>query len=65
MRLIIQAIKNDLMSRSAIFVSLAMQCIANIGGQEMLENVGVDVPKILISGYENSFPSLIVIACSI
>jgi len=50
MRLIIQAIKNDLMSRSAIFVSLAMQCIANIGGQEMLENVGVDVPKILISG---------------
>ena len=51
MRLIIQAIKNDLMSRSSIFVSLAMQCIANIGGQEMLENVGKDVPKLLISGY--------------
>ena len=53
MRLIIQGIKNDLMSRNSIFVSLAMQCIANIGSQEMLENVGMDVPKLLISGYEN------------
>ena len=59
MRLIIQGIKNDLMSRSSIFASLAMQCIANIGGQEMLENVGMDVPKLLISGYERcSFPTI-------
>ena len=50
MRLIIQSIKNDLVSRNPIFVSLAMQCIANIGGQEMLESVGQDVPKLLISG---------------
>eukprot|EP00794_Sanderia_malayensis_P018198 gene18198-20014_t len=50
MRLIIQSIKTDLMSRNPIYVSLAMQCIANIGGQEMLESVGSDVPKLLISG---------------
>ncbi|XP_065070823.1 AP-2 complex subunit alpha-2-like [Rhopilema esculentum] len=50
MRLIIQGIKNDLVSRNPIFVSLAMQCIANIGGQEMLENVKMDIPKLLISG---------------
>ena len=51
MRLIIQSIKNDLMSRNPIHVSLAMQCIANIGGQDMLESVGQDVPKLLISGW--------------
>ena len=51
MRLIIQGIKNDLVSRNPIFVSLAMQCIANIGGQEMLENVKMDIPKLLISGF--------------
>ena len=50
MKLINQHVKNDLNSSNAIHVSLALQCIANIGSQDMLEAVGHDVPKLLISG---------------
>jgi len=50
MKLIIQHVKNDLNSSNPIFVSLALQCIANIASPEMLEGVGPDVPKLLISG---------------
>lgn len=49
-KLIIQNIKNDLNSSNPIFVSLALHCIANIGSQEMVEGVGQDISKILISG---------------
>lgn len=51
MKLIIQHTKNDLNSSNPIHVSLALQCIANIGSPDMLEGVGHDVPKLLISGY--------------
>ena len=51
MKLINQHVKNDLNSSNAIYVSLALQCIANIGSQDMLEAVGHDVPKLLISGW--------------
>lgn len=50
MKLIIQHVKNDLNSSNPIFVSLALQCIANIASTDMLEGVGPDVPKLLISG---------------
>ena len=50
MKLIIQHTKNDLNSSNPIHVSLALQCIANIGSPDMLEGVGHDVPKLLISG---------------
>ncbi|XP_078346007.1 AP-2 complex subunit alpha-2-like [Oculina patagonica] len=48
-KLIIQAIKNDLSSRNPINVCLALQCIANIGNEEMVDAVGKEVPKLLVS----------------
>uniref|UniRef100_A0A2R5LDY9 AP-2 complex subunit alpha n=1 Tax=Ornithodoros turicata TaxID=34597 RepID=A0A2R5LDY9_9ACAR len=49
MKLIIQSIKNDLVSRNPIHVNLALQCIANIGNMEMAETFGRDIPKLLVS----------------
>ena len=46
-RLIIQSIKNDLRDRNELFVSLALQCCANIGGKEMAEALAPDVQKLL------------------
>ena len=48
-KLIIQSIKNDLSSRNPINVCLALQCIANIGNEEMVDAVGKEVPKLLVS----------------
>lgn len=50
MKLIIQNVKNDLTSRNPIHVNLALQCIANIGSQEMAETFGPEIPKLLVSG---------------
>ena len=50
MRLIIQNIKNDLSSRNPIFITLALQCIANIGNREMADAFAHDIPKLLVSG---------------
>ncbi|XP_066999105.2 AP-2 complex subunit alpha [Anabrus simplex] len=49
-KLIIQSIKNDLSSRNPVHVSLALQCIANIGSKEMAEAFGYEIPKLLVSG---------------
>lgn len=50
MRLIIQSIKNDLTSRNPIFITLALQCIANIGNRDMADAFAHDIPKLLVSG---------------
>ncbi|CAI4225386.1 unnamed protein product [Auanema sp. JU1783] len=50
MKLIIQAIRNDLTSRNPVHVNLALQCISNIGNREMTEAFNKDLPKLLISG---------------
>ncbi|RNA15633.1 AP-2 complex subunit alpha-2 isoform X1 [Brachionus plicatilis] len=50
MRLIIQNIKNDLSSRNPIFITLALQCISNIGNREMADAFAHDIPKLLVSG---------------
>lgn len=50
MRLIIQNIKNDLVTRNPIFTNLALQCIANIGSKEMADAFAQDIPKLLVSG---------------
>ena len=50
-QLIVQSIKNDLASRNPVHVSLALQCIANIGSQDMAEAFGQEIPKLLVSGY--------------
>ncbi|KAK2185380.1 hypothetical protein NP493_239g10012 [Ridgeia piscesae] len=50
MKLVIQSIKNDLVSRNPVHVNLAMQCIANIGSREMAEAFGGEIPKLLVSG---------------
>ena len=48
--LINQSIKNDLTSRNPVHVSLALQCIANIGSKDMAEVFAPDIPKLLVSG---------------
>ena len=48
-KLVIQAIKNDLSSKDAVHICLALTCIANIGTPEMAEEIGDEVPKILTS----------------
>lgn len=51
MRLVIQSIKNDLLSKNPIHVNLALQCIANIGiGREMAETFAPEIPRLLVSG---------------
>lgn len=56
MKLIVQSIKNDLSSRNPIHVNLALQCIANIGSQEMAETFGNEIPKLLVSGSVGLLP---------
>ncbi|ETN69317.1 adaptin region [Necator americanus] len=50
MKLIVQAIRNDLTSRNPIHVNLALQCISNIGSRDMAEAFSTDLPKLLVSG---------------
>ena len=50
MKLVIQSLKNDIVSRNPIHVNLALHCIANIGSREMAEAFGHDIPKLLVSG---------------
>ncbi|KAI8489577.1 AP-2 complex subunit alpha-2, partial [Branchiostoma belcheri] len=49
-RLIIGSIKNDLLSRNAVHICLALQCIANIGSKEMAESLAPEIPKLIVSG---------------
>lgn len=55
LRLIIQAIKNDLAGKNEVFQSLALVCIANVGGQEFAESLAPDVQKLLVAGASRSF----------
>lgn len=50
MKLVIQSIRNDLASRNAVHINLALQCIANIGSREMAEALGQEIPRLLVSG---------------
>lgn len=50
MKLVIQSIKNDLASRNPVHITLALQCIANIGNKEMADAFGQEIPKLLVSG---------------
>ncbi|XP_074242169.1 AP-2 complex subunit alpha-1 isoform X1 [Saimiri boliviensis] len=49
-RLINNAIKNDLASRNPTFMCLALHCIANVGSREMGEAFAADIPRILVAG---------------
>ncbi|CAN0429297.1 unnamed protein product [Lampetra planeri] len=48
-RLINNALKNDLMSRNPVSICLALHCIANVGSREMAEALAAEIPKLLIS----------------
>ncbi|XP_055505811.1 AP-2 complex subunit alpha-2-like isoform X2 [Leucoraja erinacea] len=50
MRLINNALKNDLASHNHVFMGLALHCIANVGSQEMAEAFVSEIPKILVAG---------------
>ncbi|XP_037647441.1 AP-2 complex subunit alpha-2 isoform X5 [Sebastes umbrosus] len=49
-RLINNAIKNDLSSRNPTFMCLALHCIANVGSREMAEAFASEIPRILVAG---------------
>lgn len=49
LRMIIQAIKNDLNGRDENYQCLALAVIANVGGQEFAESLTGDVQKLLIA----------------
>ena len=50
-RLINNAIKNDLSSRNPTFMCLALHCIANVGSREMAEAFASEIPRILVAGW--------------
>lgn len=54
-RLINNAIKNDLASRNPTFMGLALHCIANVGSREMAEAFAGEIPKILVAGYASCY----------
>uniref|UniRef100_K7BVK5 AP-2 complex subunit alpha n=1 Tax=Pan troglodytes TaxID=9598 RepID=K7BVK5_PANTR len=49
-RLINNAIKNDLASRNPTFMCLALHCIASVGSREMAEAFAGEIPKVLVAG---------------
>uniref|UniRef100_A0A672IDX6 AP-2 complex subunit alpha n=1 Tax=Salarias fasciatus TaxID=181472 RepID=A0A672IDX6_SALFA len=49
-RLINNALKNDLSSRNPTFMNLALHCIANVGSREMAEAFASEIPRILVAG---------------
>uniref|UniRef100_A0A8C5H3L5 AP-2 complex subunit alpha n=1 Tax=Gouania willdenowi TaxID=441366 RepID=A0A8C5H3L5_GOUWI len=49
-RLINNAIKNDLSSRNPVSMNLALHCIANVGSKEMAEAFAAEIPRILVAG---------------
>lgn len=49
-RLINNAIKNDLASHNPTFMNLALHCIANVGSREMAEAFASEIPRILVAG---------------
>ncbi|XP_013862689.1 AP-2 complex subunit alpha-2 [Austrofundulus limnaeus] len=49
-RLINNAIRNDLASRNPTFMNLALHCIANVGSREMAEAFVSEIPRILVAG---------------
>ncbi|XP_072374881.1 AP-2 complex subunit alpha-2-like [Scyliorhinus torazame] len=50
MRLINNALRNDLASRNPTFMGLALHCIANVGSREMAEVFAGEIPKIIVAG---------------
>ncbi|XP_012589792.1 PREDICTED: AP-2 complex subunit alpha-2 [Condylura cristata] len=50
-RLVNNAVRNDLASRNPTFMGLALHCIANVGSREMAEAFAGEVPKVLVAGY--------------
>lgn len=50
-RLINNAIRNDLAGRNPTFMGLALHCVANVGSREMAEAFAGEIPKILVAGY--------------
>uniref|UniRef100_A0A2I2YWE7 AP-2 complex subunit alpha n=1 Tax=Gorilla gorilla gorilla TaxID=9595 RepID=A0A2I2YWE7_GORGO len=57
-RLINNAIKNDLASRNPTFMGLALHCIASVGSREMAEAFAGEIPKVLVAGYVDTMDSV-------
>jgi len=55
LRLIIQSVKNDLLSKNDGFQCLALNCIGNVGGQEFAESLTGDVQNLVTSSASSPF----------
>lgn len=55
LRLLVQSVKKDLMPTNEINQCLALNFIANIGGNEFAESLASDVLALLVSGKSRSF----------
>ncbi|TPX45987.1 hypothetical protein SeMB42_g02779 [Synchytrium endobioticum] len=55
LRMVVNSIKKDLEEQNEIFNCLALQAIANIGGQEMAESLTSDVVRLLVSSTSGNF----------
>ena len=53
-RLILQAVKIDLASRNELEVSLALNCLSNIGGKEFAPAVIKDILRLLVAQFETT-----------
>ena len=54
-RSVLQAIRNDIRSRIAINVSLALQAVANIGSELMAQDLGQEIPQVLMNRSMDDF----------
>jgi hypothetical protein len=52
LRLVINSIRNDLVSTSEAFQCLALTCVANVGGSEFADALTGDVQKLLVRPLE-------------
>jgi len=55
LRLIIQQVKNDLALGNNVSQSLALSCVANVGGQDFAESLTNDVQRVLIASNTHPF----------
>ncbi|XP_065191357.1 AP-2 complex subunit alpha-2-like [Sycon ciliatum] len=53
MKLVVPSIRNDLSGRNPVFISLALQCLANIADPEMADSFQSEVPRLLTAAESN------------
>ena len=50
LRLVINSVREDIISRSEIFQCLGLNFVANVGGREFADALAADVQRVLLNG---------------